>query len=135
MALNLRFPAFITLGLSVTHCKRCTGEPLIFAAVIHGLERRLDPLALSIEGLQAAVALARYVAVVSPYNPIAHRAKPGHWWLAPPGGGPPTLLAEHVHDHPHLAHDADLSARLLARFLPAAAQAAHYRPADAPPPF
>jgi hypothetical protein len=68
-----------------------------------------------------------------PHTLLAHRAKPGHWWLTPPGGGPPTLLAEHDHGAGQLPHDPDLARALLARLLPEDA-----RPRtdpDTPPPF
>jgi hypothetical protein len=127
---SLRFPAFITLAMTVTTCHRC--QTVLLASVIDGVERRLDPLPLSMDGLAAAAAGGRWVAVVSPHTLLAHRAKPGHWWLTPPTGGPPTLLAEHVHGAAQLAHDPALASALLARLLPADA-----RPADpdAPPPF
>jgi hypothetical protein len=127
---TLRWPAFITLALSATTCAQCAGT-VVLAAVIDGLERRLDPLPLSMDGLAAAVSAGRWVAVVSPWTLLAHRAKPGHWWLTPPGGGRPTLLAEHDHGAP-LPHDPDLARALLARLLP---QDAQPRPDDAPPPF
>jgi hypothetical protein len=131
---GLRFPAFITLAPSVTRCSRCPGQPLILAAVIDGLERRLDPLPLSVAGLQAAVASRRYVAVVRPFaEPLAHRAQPGHWWLTTPyGTGPAPLLVEHAHGLDPLPHDPSLATALLARFLPAAVQDTD---PDAPPPF
>jgi hypothetical protein len=128
---NLRFPAFITLAMTVTRCSQCPGTPLILAAVIDGLDRHLDPLPLSLEGLTAAASTGRWVAVVSPFTTLAHRAKPGHWWLAPPGGRPPTLLAEHAHGLEPLPYDPALAQHLLARFLPDVAQA----DPDAPPPF
>lgn len=129
---HLRFPAFITLAMTVTTCSQCPAPTTLLAAVIDGLERRLDPLPLSLEGLAAASAAGRWVAVVSPYTLLAHRAKPGHWWLTPPGGGLPTLLAEHDHEAGPLAHDRALARALLARLLP---EEQRPRPADAPPPF
>lgn len=131
---GLRFPAFITLAPSVTRCARCEGQPLILAAVIDGIERRLDPLPLSTDGLAVAVATRRWVAVVRPFSePLAHRAQPGHWWLTTPyGTGPAPLLAEHAHGSTPLPYDPSLATALLARFLPAAAQDSD---PDAPPPF
>lgn len=130
---NLRFPAFITLAVSLTRCSRCEGTPTVLAAVIDGLERRLDPLPLSLDGLAKASATGRWVAVMSPYSLLAHRARPGHWWLAPPGGRPPTLLAEHDHDAGQLPYDPALASDLLARLLPEDARPAA-NPND-PPPF
>lgn len=129
----MRFPAFITLALTITSCNRCAGGPLIYAAVIDGLERRFDPLPLAPEGLQAAVAAGRWVAVVRPWgHPLAHRAKPGHWWVLGIGEDfRPTLLAEHAHDTQPLPFDLELSLALLPRFIPEAV----VRPDDAPPPF
>lgn len=129
---NLRFPAFITLAVSLTRCSRCEGTPTVLAAVIDGLERRLDPLPLSLDGLAKASATGRWVAVMSPYSLLAHRARPGHWWLTPTGGRPPTLLAEHAHGTAPLPYDPELAAWLLPRFLPAEAQETD---PDAPPPF
>jgi len=131
---NLRFPCFITLGLSVTRCIRCETARLVYAAVIDGLERKLDPLPLSLQGLAIAAGSGRWVAVVRPWaEPIAHRANPGHWWVLGVGEGfRPTLLAEHVHDTDPLPFDTELAIRLLTRFLPA--DAAPVDP-DAPPPF
>lgn len=127
---SLRWPAFITLAMTVTRCDRCS-TPLL-AAVIDGFARRLDPLPLSMDGLAAAASGGRWVAVVSPYSLLANRAAPGHWWLAPPGGARPTLLAEHDHGAGQLPYDTHLASALLARLLPADA-----RPVDTttPPPF
>lgn len=131
---RLRFPAFITLALSLTVCGRCAGRPVIYAAVIDGLERRLDPLPLSTPGLAAAVAAGRWVAVVRPWGPpIANRAGTGHWWVARLDGRPPLLLVEHQHDTEPLPADLDLARELLPRFLPEHLAVA--RPDDAPPPF
>jgi hypothetical protein len=90
---GLRFPAFITLAPSVTRCSRCPGQPLILAAVIDGLERRLDPLPLSVAGLQAAVASRRYVAVVRPF------AEP----LATPSPARPLVAHDALRDRPGTA--------------------------------
>lgn len=128
----LRFPAFITLALTTTICVGCVRPPLVYAAVIGGLERKLDPLPLSTAGLSAAVAGRRWVAVVRPWGPpLANRANPGHWWCRRIDGGRPILLAEHVHDAAPLPADAGLAVELLARFLPPPVP----RPDDAPPPF
>lgn len=127
---RLRFPAFITLAPSVTRCYRCPGEVTVLAAVIDGMERKLDPLPLSMQGLEAAAASGRWVAVMSPHSLLAHHARPGHWWLST--GGWPTLLAEHAHGMTPLPFDPELATRLLTRFLPADAQVSD---PDAPPPF
>jgi hypothetical protein len=129
----LRFPAFITMALSLTVCSRCAGEPLVVAAVIDGLEQHLDPLALSVEGLQAAVLERRFVAVVRPWGPpLAHQAGPGHWWVTGIGEGfRPTFLAAHRHDAQPLPADVDLALALLQRFLPVESLI----PDDAPCPF
>lgn len=127
---GLRFPCFITLAASLTQCHRCDDQPVL-AAVIDGIERRLDPLPLSMDGLASAVSTGRWVAVMSPFSLLAHRAKPGHWWLTPPGGRPPTLLAEHVHHTDLLPHDPQLAPSLLARYLPDAVQT----DPNEPPPF
>lgn len=131
---SLRFPAFITLALSVTHCAPCGGA-LIYAAVIDGLERRLDPLPLSAPGLAAAVAAVRKVFVVRPWgHPVAHHATPGHWWVTGLGENfRPLLLAEHVHGAEQLPADVSLSVELLTRFLPPESLPAP-DPND-PPPF
>jgi len=131
---NLRFPAFITLALSVTRCARCDGGPLVYAAVVDGMERKLDPLPLSTAGLRAAVEAARWVGVVRPWGPpIAHRAGPGHWWVLGVGADfRPTLLAEHVHGGAVLPYDVAQATALLTRFLPEGVQASD---PDAPPPF
>lgn len=128
---SLRFPAFITLAPSVTRCNRCEGSPTVLSAVINGIPRHLDPLALNTLGLQAAVVLGRYVAVVRPIGaPMANAATPGHWWVAQTPT--PTLLAEHAHGIGPLPHDPALASALLARFLPDAVPDAD---PDAPPPF
>jgi hypothetical protein len=131
----LRFPAFITLALTVTVCSRCTGKPVVYAAVIDGLERRLDPLPLSLEGLRAAAAGGRFVAVVRPWGPpLANRAGVGHWWVTGIGEAfTPTLLADHVHDAAPLSYDPALAAELLPRFIPPERHPA--TDPDAPPPF
>lgn len=128
----LRFPAFITLALSVTRCSRCTTVPVVLSTVVDGLERKLDPFALTLDALPAAAAQGRWIGVVRPIGPpIAHKAQAGHWWLSMPGHRP-TLLAEHAHDTDPLPYDRDLTTALLARFLPAGE--ADPDP-DAPPPF
>jgi hypothetical protein len=132
-ARSLRFPAFITLALTITRCSRCSGEPMVIAAVIDGLQRHLDLLALSTEGLAAAVAERRFVAVVRPWGPpLANEAVPGHWWVRGIGEGfRPTLLAAHRHGDAPLPADVELSVALLTRFLPVEALV----PDDAPCPF
>jgi hypothetical protein len=45
---------------SLTRCHRCNDVPVL-ATVIDGLERRLDPLPLSMDGLAEAVATGRWV--------------------------------------------------------------------------
>jgi hypothetical protein len=135
---SLRFPAFITLGLSVTACGRTSSQSgcggVVYAAVIDGLERHLDPLPLSAPGLATAVSAGRWVAVVRPWgDPIAHRAGPGHWWVLGVGESfRPTLLVEHRCGSPPLEPDVDLAVALLSRFLPV-----EDRPRDPnePPPF
>lgn len=115
---GLRFPAFITLALTTTSCSRCADRRLVYAAVINGLERHLDPLPLNHLGLAAAATEGRWLAVVRSWGPpIAHRLSPGHWWTTPIDGSRPLLLAEHHHDWPPLPHDTDLAGSLLARFL------------------
>ena len=119
---RLRFPAFITLALALTVCDRCTGRPPVLSGVIDGIPRRLDPLPLALpDGLAAAVAGQRWVAVVRPWGwPIANKAKPGHWWVVGIGGTGhrPTLLAEHEHGASPLPADVDLAAGLIARLTP-----------------
>jgi hypothetical protein len=131
---SLRFPCFITLALTVTSCNRCSSRPLVYAAVIDGLERKLDPLPLSLPGLATAAGSGRWVAVVRPWaQPLAHKANPGHWWVLGIGEGfRPTLLAEHHHDAEPLPFDPELAVQLLTRFLPEST--APVDP-DAPPPF
>jgi hypothetical protein len=128
---RLRFPCFITLAPSLTRCHRCEDQPVL-AAVIDGMERRLDPLPLSMDGLAAAVAGGRWVAVMSPFSLLAHRAKPGHWWLTPPGGAAPPCSPSTPTASLLLAHDPQLAPpSLLARLLPDAVQA----DPNEPPPF
>lgn len=130
---KLRLPPFMTTALSVTRCSRCEGAPTLLAAVIDGLERRFEPLALTVEGVAEAAAQGRWLAVVRPFGPpIAHCASAGHWWMAYPGHRP-LLLATHLHDTDPPAHDPALASALLARFLPIDAQ--DDTDPDAPPPF
>ena len=129
---SLRLPAFFTTAMTITRCVRCEGTPTVLASVIAGFDHRMDPLPLSIDGLAAAVAGGRRVVVVSPYSLLAHRAKPGHWWLTPPGGGPPTLLAEHAHGQAPLPHDPELAKAFLPRLMPPDARPIN---PNEPPPF
>lgn len=130
---TLRLPPFMTTALSITKCVRCESPALVYAAVIWGLERHLDPLPLSTAGLSAAVVESRWVGVVRPWGPpIAHKVNTGHWWVNRLDGGRPLLLAEHVHDRAPLDPDPALAVELLTRFLPA--DRAPVDP-DAPCPF
>lgn len=131
---TLVLPPFMTTALTVTRCSRCVSQPTLLAGVIDGLERRFDPLALSLAGVAQAAAQGRWLAVVRPWGPpIANAAGVGHWWLTPFNGTRPLLIATHLHDTDQPAHDPALASSLLARFLPTDAQAP--LDPDTPPPF
>lgn len=128
----LRYPAAATLAPVVTRCTYCGLRPIVLRAVSEGVERFIDPAALSLEGLATAAGLGRWVGVVRPWGPVLiQAARPDHWWVAQ---APPTLLAAHVHKvRPPLATDPSLTAALLQRLLAGAPPPPPRTPGDEPP--